>query len=64
LFKALVANTRLLGNQSRARIVKIGVHRAVCDYVSGMTNRYLIEEHERICGRRDDDLQLFKVRLP
>ncbi len=64
LFAALVTNPRLIGSQSRARIEKIGVHRAVCDYVSGMTDRYLIEEHERICGRRDDDLRLFKARLP
>jgi len=64
LFAALVANPRLIGSQSRARIEKIGVHRAVCDYVSGMTDRYLIEEHERICGRRDDELRLFKARLP
>lgn len=64
LFAALVANPRTIGSQSRARIEKIGVHRAVCDYVSGMTDRYLIEEHERICGRQDDALQLFKARLP
>jgi dGTPase len=64
LFAALVADPSLIGSQSRARIERIGVHRAVCDYVSGMTDRYLIEEHERICGRRDDALQLFKARLP
>ncbi len=61
LFKALVENPRLIGSQSRARIEKIGVHRAACDYISGMTDRYLIEEHARLLGRRDDELPFFRT---
>ena len=63
LFEALLKTPRLIGSQSRARIEKIGVHRAVCDYVSGMTDRYLIEQHERIFKRKNNDLPLFKLRL-
>jgi hypothetical protein len=25
-----------------------GLHRTVCDYVSGMTDRYLLDEHARL----------------
>jgi hypothetical protein len=25
-----------------------GLHRTVCDYVSGMTDRYLLDEHVRL----------------
>ncbi|MBM3888737.1 MAG: deoxyguanosinetriphosphate triphosphohydrolase [Verrucomicrobia bacterium] len=63
-FEALMKKPRLIGSQSRARIAKIGVHRAVCDYISGMTDRYLIAEHNRVFGLKDDDLPLFKLRPP
>jgi len=62
LFEAALKQPRILGSQSRARIGKIGLHRAVCDYISGMTDRYVIEEHERIFGRKDEELTLFKAR--
>ena len=29
-----------------------GLHRTVCDYVSGFTDRYLLEEAGRIAGIR------------
>lgn len=35
---------------ARKRAKKIGWHRAVCDYLSGMTDRYVLQEHERIFG--------------
>jgi dGTPase len=62
LFEAAIKQPRILGAQSRARIGKTGLHRAVCDYISGMTDRYVIEEHERIFGRKDEELTLFKAR--
>ena len=30
------------------QIASDGLHRTVCDYLSGMTDRYLIEEHARL----------------
>ncbi len=41
-----------LGRASAARIERAGRHRAVCDYVSGMTDRYLLEEHARLFASR------------
>jgi dGTP triphosphohydrolase len=29
------------------------LHRTVCDYVAGMTDRYLMEEYARITGDKD-----------
>ena len=28
--------------------MRVGLHRTVCDYVSGMTDRYLLDEHARL----------------
>jgi dGTPase len=29
-----------------------GLHRAVADYIAGMTDRFAVREHERLTGRR------------
>ena len=47
LFKFYVAHPREIGDQARKRIRKDGLHRAVCDYIAGMTDRYVMLEHER-----------------
>ncbi len=41
-----------LGHATVARIERAGLHRAVCDYVSGMTDRYLLEEHAKLFPQR------------
>ncbi len=48
VFDAYLANPKLLGANAAHRIEGDGVHRVVCDYLSGMTDRYLIEEHSRL----------------
>ncbi|HKE02049.1 MAG TPA: deoxyguanosinetriphosphate triphosphohydrolase [Planctomycetota bacterium] len=48
LFDALVANPNLLPPDFRARCDADGPHRAVCDYVSGMTDRFAVEEHKSV----------------
>lgn len=48
VFDAYLANPKLLGSQTASRIRTDGLHRAVCDYLSGMTDRYLVEEHGRL----------------
>jgi len=48
LFAYYVKHPSVIGEQARKRIRKIGVHRAVCDYLAGMTDRYAMQEHERI----------------
>lgn len=50
VFNAFVQNPRLVGKATSRRIRKEGIHRAVCDYLSGMTDRYLMEEHARLCA--------------
>jgi len=39
-----------VGEQSRKRARKDGWHRAICDYLAGMTDRYAIQEHQRLFG--------------
>ena len=48
VFRAHVDNPRLLGRTTARRIKADGLQRTVCDFISGMTDRYLIREHERL----------------
>ncbi len=48
VFDAYLRTPSLLGEATARRIRKEGLHRTVCDYLSGMTDRYLLEEHERL----------------
>ena len=48
VFKAYLQKPSLLGSATSQRIHKEGLHRSVCDYLSGMTDRYLMEEHKRL----------------
>jgi dGTPase len=50
LFKYYLKNPHQMGGQSRNRIRKEGRHRAICDYLAGMTDRYAMQEHARIFG--------------
>lgn len=50
LFRHFVRHPREIGASSRKRARKAGWHRAICDYISGMTNRYTILEHQRLFG--------------
>jgi len=52
LFQYYVKNPSEIGTQSRKRIKKIGLHRAVCDYIAGMTDRYVMQEHHRLFGSK------------
>ncbi|MDQ6654487.1 MAG: deoxyguanosinetriphosphate triphosphohydrolase [Verrucomicrobiota bacterium] len=52
VFEAFVETPDLLGEAAARRIAGEGLHRTVCDYVSGMTDRFLIEEHDRLLSRR------------
>jgi dGTPase len=52
VFNAYLANPKLLGGTSARRIPKEGLHRTVCDYLSGMTDRYLLDEHARLLPER------------
>jgi len=48
VFDAYLENPNLLGGNHADRIAADGLHRVVCDYLSGMTDRYLLEAHARL----------------
>jgi dGTPase len=48
VFEACVLAPHLLGEGATRRIESEGLHRTVCDYLAGMTDRYLLEEHARL----------------
>jgi dGTPase len=48
VFEAYVLAPDLLGEGAARRIESEGLHRTVCDYIAGMTDRYLLEEHARL----------------
>jgi dGTPase len=50
VFQAYLADPDKLGETAAKRIETEGLHRTVCDYIAGMTDRYLIEEHARIAA--------------
>ena len=52
VFEAYVAAPDLLGDAATKRIESEGLFRTVCDYIAGMTDRYLLEEYARLkeCG--------------
>jgi len=51
LFNYYLKNPAKIGEQSRKRVGAAGLHRAVCDYLSGMTDRYVMLEYERLFGK-------------
>ena len=54
VFNACLEKPALLGRNTACHIESEGLHRAVCDYISGMTDRYLLEEHARLFPDRQN----------
>jgi dGTPase len=50
VFEGYIAGPDRLGEGALRRVENEGLHRTVCDYIAGMTDRYLIEEYARIAG--------------
>ena len=50
VFEAYLADPDKLGETAAKRIETEGLHRTVCDYIAGMTDRYVMEEYARIAG--------------
>jgi dGTPase len=50
LFRHFMKNTEQFGNSTRKRARKDGWPRVVCDYLAGMTDRFAIQEHQRLFG--------------
>ena len=47
VFEAYLADPDRLGEGAMRRVEKEGPHRTVCDYIAGMTDRYVMEEYAR-----------------
>jgi dGTPase len=52
LFKYFIAHPGEIGDQAKKRTRKDGLHRAVCDYLAGFTDRYAIQEYHRLFSVR------------
>jgi dGTPase len=52
LFSHYLKHPKAIGDSSRRRVRKVGLHRAVCDYIAGMTDRFAMLEYERIFQKR------------
>src|SRR5205814_9515345 len=48
VFESYVADPGQLGEVATRRLEQERLHRTVCDYVAGMTDRYLLEEYARL----------------
>jgi dGTPase len=48
LFKAYLNEPAVLPGHAQVLIEERGVERTVCDYIAGMTDRFAIEEHEKL----------------
>jgi dGTPase len=50
VFNLYIRDPSLLGRQSVGRVRGEGLERSVCDYLSGMTDGYLLDEYVRLFG--------------
>ena len=48
VFESYLLDPSRLGDAAARRIESEGLHRTVCDYIAGMTDRYLMEEYARL----------------
>ncbi len=48
VFESYIVDPSRLGETAAKRMEAEGLHRTVCDYIAGMTDRYLLEEHARL----------------
>jgi dGTPase len=51
LFGFYLKHPKEIGEQARKQIRRNGLHRAVCDYIAGMTDRYVIQEYQRLFSK-------------
>jgi len=48
LFEAYVAEPRQLPYKEQAKLDYRDLHRVVCDYIAGMTDRYALQEYAKL----------------
>jgi dGTPase len=52
LFAYYLKHPQEIQQRNPKRIRRVSRHRAVCDYIAGMTDRYAIAEHQRLFGNK------------
>jgi dGTPase len=52
LFEHYIGHPETMGSGPLGRVDRDGLHRAVCDYLAGMTDRYAIQAHQALFGVR------------
>jgi len=52
LFQSFVQEPGQLPPHFHEPLERHGVHRAVCDYIAGMTDRFALDEHEKLFDPR------------
>ena len=48
VFNLYIRDPSLLGRNTVRRLRREGLERSICDYLSGMTDGYLLDEHARL----------------
>jgi dGTPase len=48
LFNAFINDPAMLPDTMQKFIDKRGLERTICDYIAGMTDRFAIEEHQKL----------------
>lgn len=48
LFNAYQAESEMLPRHIQEQIEKYGLERTICDYIAGMTDRFAVEEHQKL----------------
>jgi dGTPase len=48
VFESYIVDPSSLGETAAKRMEAEGLHRTVCDYIAGMTDRYLMDEYARL----------------
>ncbi|MBU3665245.1 MAG: deoxyguanosinetriphosphate triphosphohydrolase [Chthoniobacterales bacterium] len=51
VFAAYIRDPSQIGREATRRVPNCGLYRAAGDYIAGMTDRYLLLEHERLLGK-------------
>jgi dGTPase len=53
LFNAYVVEPRQMPEAPQARLKEASLHRVVCDYVAGMTDRFALQEYAKLFDPRE-----------
>ncbi|MEY4531101.1 MAG: hypothetical protein RLZZ156_1822 [Deinococcota bacterium] len=48
LYKAFTSRPKMMPNNHQTRVEKVGLERAVCDYLAGMTDRFAMDEFNKL----------------